>query len=77
VDTLLELVTNPDIIAYAFLFFMVMADCLRHPLALDVCRINSDNCRKYGDITIQTHQLGRFSVRRIPARRTCSAADAS
>ena len=30
-DTLLDLVTNPDIIACAWLFIMVMADCLRRP----------------------------------------------
>jgi hypothetical protein len=30
-DTLLDLVTNPDIIASALLFIVVMADCLRRP----------------------------------------------
>jgi hypothetical protein len=30
-DMLLNFVTNPDIIAYAFLFITVMADCLRRP----------------------------------------------
>ena len=32
--TLLDLVTNPDIIAYALLFVTVTADCLRRPLAV-------------------------------------------
>jgi len=30
---LLDCVTNPDIIAWVFLFVTVMADCLRRPLA--------------------------------------------
>ena len=33
--TLLDLVTNPDIIAYAFLFITVMADCLRKTNPMD------------------------------------------
>lgn len=31
-NTLLDFVTNPDIIAYVILFITVMADCLRRPL---------------------------------------------
>lgn len=41
-DTLLDCVTNPDIIAYAFLFITVMADCLRRPLAASFEIANCD-----------------------------------
>lgn len=34
-DTLLDFVTNPDLIATAFLFIAVMADCLRKTNPMD------------------------------------------
>lgn len=40
--TLLDFVTNPDIIAYALLFITVMADCSRRPLAASFEIANCD-----------------------------------
>jgi hypothetical protein len=39
--TLLDFVTNPDIIACAFLFITVMADCLHRPF---VAAFETENC---------------------------------
>ena len=46
--TVLNFVTNPDIIAYAFLFVTVMADCLRRPLAASFEIANCDLKRPGG-----------------------------
>jgi len=50
--TLLDLVTNPDIIACAFLFITVMADCLRRPLAASFEIANCDLKRPCGKLSL-------------------------
>lgn len=50
--TLLDFVTNPDIIAYALLSITVMADCLRRPLAASFEIANCDFKRPCGKLSL-------------------------
>ena len=49
---LLDFVTNPDIIAWAFLFVTVMADCSHRPLAASFEIANCDLKQPCGKLSL-------------------------